>query len=197
MLNLDKTGLEACAAFGYLLATMAMLAVGSSQGSWLNSAGLHTIKFRKPALTRSSMGMSSLLFLMIVIVSGKADHHSEIFFFRFWCIPWCLALSLVFAYLAGPQDVSVDLETRTCQETKGWIFRPRKNVHALSETSCVCILNGEINNIFLLPGGGRDKVFVLGQPFRSKDAPALAQKMADELCLPVKNATWKTLRGLA
>ena len=197
MLNLDKTGLEACAAFGYLLATAVMLAVGSSQASWLDSAGLHTINFRKPALTKLSMGMSSLLFLMIAVVSGTADHHSEIFFFRFWCIPWCLIFSLAFAYLSGPQDVSVNLETQTCQETKGWIFRPRKTVYALSETSCVCILVGEINNVFLLPGGGKDKWFVLGQPFRSKDVPALAQKMGDKLCLPVKKATWKTLRGLA
>ncbi len=197
MFNLDKTGLEACVAFGYLLATTVMLAVGSSQASWLDNAGLQTINFCKPGSTKLSMGMFSLLFLMIAVVSGTADHHAEIFSFRFWCIPLCLIFSLAFAYLSGPQDVSVDLETQTCQETRGWVFCPRKTVYALSEASCVCILDGEINNVFLLPGGGRDRWFTLGQPFRSKDAPALAQKMADKLCLPVRKATWKTLRGLA
>ena len=197
MLHLDEMGLEACAAFSYLLATTVMLAVGSSQASWLDSADLHTISFRKPAPTKLSMGMFSLLFLMTAVVSGTADHHSEKFLLRIWCIPWCLVFSLVFACLAGPQEVSVDLETRTCQETKGWLFCPRKTVHALSEASCVCILDGEINNVFLLPGGGRDRWFILGQPFHSKDAPAVAQEMADKLHLPVRKATWKTLRSLA
>ena len=109
-----------------------------------------------------------------------------------------LPLIVFLAYIAGPQDVLVDLETRMCHETAGWIIYPQKRNLALTEASCLCIFaNGASYYVTLMIGGGTKRYFIIARPITLRQARIIAEPIAEKLHLPVNEVSVKEMIRLS
>ena len=169
--------------------------VGYSQGSWLAASGPHVLSFRKPVLCRVGVGMLAVLFL-----TGTAfflwDEYTTGVSYMPLSIS-CLVVACFFAYVAGPQDVTVDIQSGVCHETFGWLVRPRKRSLALTDASCLATLcSGGTSYVFLMIGGGSKRYFMIAATSSMGEAYSIASPIAQKLHLSIKETTIQGLRRL-
>jgi len=95
--------------------------------------------------------------------------------------------SIFLAYLAGPQDVRIDLATRICYETKGWFFHPRKQTYQLTDASYICAYSGSKSCFAMLRvGNPEDTRFILAMRGSQSAALSFAQDIAGKLHITAK-----------
>ena len=183
----------------YVFTTIVILVVGTLQGSWLDSTDQQVICFRKPKMLRLGAGMASSIFLVAAIFFAlSAVRQFGVLFTWLWNVPLSIFLTALLAFLAGPQDVFIDLETRLCYKIDGWMFHPRKNTYHITEVSSLSICSGgQTYYVFLMIGGGSKQWFLLARPEQKTDAICFAQAIADKLHLPVKETNFRELRELS
>jgi len=184
-----------CALFIYVLAMAVMCWVGFSQGSWLAVSGPYVLNFRKPVFCRVGTGMLAVLFL-----TGAAfflwDEYTTGVSYMFLSII-CLVMACFFAYVAGPQDVTVDIESGVCHETFGWMVHPRKRSLALTEASCLAtVCSGGTSYVFLMIGGGSKRYFMIAATSSMSDAYSIASPISQKLHLSIKETNIQGLRQL-
>jgi hypothetical protein len=157
------------------------------------------MSFRKPWAFRLGSGMASLSCLAAALYFAfEAVGYFGVWQTWLWNIPMCLLMAGVLANAAGPHDVFIDLDARTCQITFGWPLYPRKRTYSLTKASCVGVCpGGSTYFVFLILGGGTNNQFLLARPERKSDALNAAQEFADKLHLPVKETSLKGLRNLS
>lgn len=189
----------------YFVVMIGACLLGLMQASWHDKSDQHIMRFRKPNAFRLGAGMFSLLMLAMALFFALTSTDSvkprdlelAIWFTWLWKVPLSLAMAVLFVYIAEPQDVSIDLETRTCLKTAGWRFHRRRHSYPLTTKTCVCVCSGgQSYYVFLVIGGGTRKSLLLARPERKRDAAGIAQEIADKLSLPAKEATLSTLSRL-
>jgi len=183
--------------FAYVIVTSVICWIGFLQGSWLATANQHVLIFRKPAFYRIGTAMMSLLFLagaIFFILNAQRPHNSGEWVLSVLFLPF----AVLFAYIAGPQDVCVDLETRICHETIGWMIHPRKRSLPLTEASCLSICSDNTSYyVNLMIGGGTKRYFMIARPSSKSQAHKIADPIAEMLHIPVKETTLAEMRQLA
>lgn len=182
---------------GYFVASIATFSVGFLRRNWLSTSDECTLSFRKPICYRVGVGMLSSLFLALafffVVNKYVSDVASKMFFFLS-----CSSFACLLAYIAGPQDVSVDVSTRVCHETAGWMLHPQRRSIALTEKSCVSICADNTSYyVILMIGGGTKRYFIVARPASLNQARLFAEPTARKLHLPVKETTLTALLRLS
>lgn len=186
-------------AFGFLAG--ALFFKGYNQGSYLARSDEHVLSFHRPRLMRLGSGMCGLLFLagavFIVfdpnhIYSGQSDVSFK----------WIMGVMLPFVasfffFMANPQEVRVDLDTRLCHQTSGWILRPKQRTAALTGASLVGVIPSQIYIVTLMIGGGKNCNVTIGQFPVLPMALAFAQEMGNKLHLPFQQITEADLISLS
>ena len=183
----------------YFLVTVVVCIIGFQQGSWLerNCPNTNILSFRKPTFYRLGTAMMGLLFLGFAFFFASAVGYFGVTTWFFF-VPVCLLFTCLFVYTAGPEDVSIDLETRTYQQIKGCMLHPRKRTGTLTDASCVCIVaGGKSYYVNLMVGIGTDLWFLIARSSRMSDAQSFAKEIADKLHLSVRETTFEDLRKLA
>lgn len=188
-----------CSLFGfvYVFAAIIISFVGFSQ-SWFETSNQHVLSFRKPKLMRLGAGTVGLLCLCFPWMIANNTRPSDLAFV--WCSfgTTSVALSGLLAYIAGPQDVLIDLDARTCHGTDGWMFRPRRRICPLSDVSSVYVWAGGYSwYVAIWIGGKKDPVFLLARPASKSAALSFAREIADKMHLPVKETTLGEIRKLS
>ncbi len=180
----------------YVGMTVVTYSIGFLHRNWLVTSEEHRLSFRKPTFYRIGAGMFSLLFLAVGVFVVVDTYVSSIGFKIFFFLS-CSSLAGLFAYIAGPQDVYVDIETRICHETTGWMLHPRKRSLALTENSCVSICADNTSYyVILMIGSGTKRYFIIARPASLSQAHLMAEPTAGRLQLPVKETTLKDLLQL-
>ncbi len=191
----DLTFYEACAGLVYFLATIALLLVGMMQGNRNDKSAEHILSFRRPVALKIAGGM----FILLLLAPDFAFNPITFGFWEFWLffVPTSLLLTVPCILMIGPHDVSIDLQTKTCQVTNGWVFRPRTRRYSLTAASSVCVCSGgEAYYVFLVIGDGTHTRLMLEPVSGKNDAITYAQEIGDRLQLPVKNIPLRQLRSL-
>ncbi len=136
------------------------------------------------------MAMLGLLMLaMTGVFVVKADDFGG-WLAWLWYVPLGILFTLFFAYVAGPQDILIDLEARVCYQTKGWMFHPRKRTYYLTETSSLCACcGGQSCYVFLRIGDAANQRLMLATRSSKQDAYYYGKEIADKLGLPIKATT--------
>ncbi len=180
----------------YAFAAAIISFIGFSQG-WLKTSNQDVLSFRKPKLMRLGSGMIGLLCLCNPWIIMTDTKPSDIMLM--WCTFGAVSIALfcLLSYLAGPQDVLINLNEKVCYGTAGWIFNPRKRICPLSDKSSVCVwASGHSWCVVLWIGGRKDPRFLLGLPSCKSEAITFAKNIACKLHLPVKETTLKEIRQL-
>lgn len=182
--------------FVYLGIMAALLSLGS--GEWLAASSPEEVRFKRPWPLRASAGMFSLLFFSGAGLGATVFASSFGLWIAWgWFVPFCLLLGGLLLCLSGPQEICIDLNTRRCFQTTGWMFFPRENVFSLSETSHICVFRGGSGcYVVLWLNGIKDPKFMLGKTSRLSAALSYAEKLAKPLLLPVQEKTPGEMKAL-
>ncbi len=181
----------------YLLAALVLGCVGIAQGQLMEFVEPTSIRFRKPWTVRLLAGMLGWLFLLSPFLIATGTRPSDLVWA--WCIlaPIFFPLAALLLFLSGPQEVSLNSETRAFQAAQGWPFYPKKQQGYLAEEAYVAVqTNGYIWYVMLRMGGRRQPAYLLAKPITQSASRAFAQEMANKLHLPVKEMTLQELKKL-
>ena len=171
----------------YFLTTLVVGCIGLAEGFQLDVSNPQFLVFQKSSMTRLFSAMMSLMCLGCIGIFANATRPADIETFWWLIAPMCVGVSYFFAYLAGPQDVRIDLESRICYQTKGWFFHPRKQTYQLTQASYLCAYCGNKSCYTMLRiGDPADTRFVLAMRGSQSAALSFAQEIADKLHLPAK-----------
>jgi len=175
----------------YCAVTLILCAASLINLNFLHSSTEKVLDFRKPYLMRISLGMLSLL-LLVVAVQMPADQNGGRNGYAMWYtwMPVCLSLAALIAFLAGPQNIYIDVEARAGYTVKGWFFHPRRQKFRLGDKSFLCLITDHDGYTVLLcvADSARQRAF-LGK-FAAKDAALrVLQEVAEKLDLPIKELT--------
>ena len=181
--------------FAYIGVMLILVCMGYRERLVASSPRL--MDFRNPWPERVSAGMLSLLLLLGAVLGATVLAPGFGLWFTWaWFVPICLLMGALMLYLSGPQDVRIDLDTRMCYGTKGWMLCPQKRVCPLSEASHICVFRGGYGcYVVLWINGIKDPMFMLAKTGTLSEALSYAQKIAIPLQLPVREKTLKEMRN--
>lgn len=192
----DTAFFEACLGLTYFLATIAVSMLGLMQESVQTKSAEHVLSFRSPRLLSVGMGMWGLLCLAMALVFSSNAFNAEASVRWFFCA-MSLLLAVSCAFLTGVQDVSIDLDVKTCQVTRRWMFRQRTRNYCLSAASSVCACPGrESYYVFLVVGDSTYKRFLLERFSVKADAAIFAREVADKLQVAARELPLSRLGSL-
>lgn len=178
----------------YVSVMLAMFFIGLSQ-RWPVKSNERVLNFRKPKMLRLGAGMLGLLCLGSPWIIATGTHPSDLVPVESFFGPVCVGLSCLCAYITGPQDVSIEIDTRTCHAINGWMFHPRRQACPLTDTSSLRVWAGGSSwYVVLWIGGRKEPMFLLARPSRKSDAISVAQEIAEKLHLPLQETTLSELR---
>ncbi len=175
----------------YCAVTTILCAASLINLNFLYSSTDKALDFRKPYLMRTSLGM--LCFLLVVIAvwmpavqSGGRNGYAM---WYTW-MPLCLSIAALLAFLAGPQDIYIDVKARAGYTVKGWFFQPRRQEFSLGDKSFLCLITDHNGcTVLLCVANSARQRAVLGK-FASKDAAVrVLEEVSVKLDLPIKELT--------
>lgn len=120
-------------------------------GNRLKTSTPQTLEFRRPPLLRVGMATGCFLFLVMGILL-PADQTARWHDYAAWYayFPICVAIAVLLAFAAGPQEVCIDLDFRTGYGRAGWPFLAQRRDFAISDTSFLWICPGQKNDYTFL-----------------------------------------------
>ena len=168
----------------YFLTMVVAGIFGLVQGFQFDTSHPKFLLVRKSKMTRLAMGMLSLMCLggLPLIVSAAQPADLEVV--SWLIVPGGIGLFTLFGFLAGPQDVRIDLDTRLCCETKGWFFLSKRRTYPLTDASSVCAHCGNKSCCAILRvGDAANTRFVLAMCGSESAALSFAQVIGKRLHL--------------
>jgi len=182
--------------FIYIGVMLVLLCMGYRDRLVASSA--HQMDFKRPWPERVSTGMLSLLLFLGAGLGATILAADFGFWYTWgWFVPVCFLTGGLMLYASGPQDVCIDLDTRMCYGTRGWMFYPQKRVCPLRETSHLCVFRGGYGcYVVLWINGVKDPMFILAKTSTLSQALSYAERVAIPLQLPVREKTLKEMRNM-
>ena len=116
-------------------------------GNRLKTSTPQTLEFRRPPLSRVGMALFSFLFLVmgVLLPADQAARWHDYTAWYTW-LPICWVMAALIAFAAGPQEVCIDLESRTGYGRAGWPFLAQRQDFTISDTSFLWICPGQRND---------------------------------------------------
>lgn len=188
----------------WVIASLILLSVGESVGSWQKPSQERLMIFRSPKIGRAGMVSLSLWIFSLPVLFAALGAYSprsyvptgrfgySLLVLLYFCMAYGLAALLVWA--TPPQETQIDLDQRACLHRRGWGRQQKTWSFSLEEISAVCVsFRNSGNSIYLnpIPQENQPLRLTLGHfpvngfsPMGPK-ALAFAQEIAETLELPV------------
>lgn len=169
----------------YALAAVGMV-VGASLGTWTYSycQRNQVLIFRKRLLLRLSFGIASLLVAVLPTLLLRS----------FAAGPWlhfgCYAFALVLLLPAGPQDVTLYLQSAAYRSVIGWPLLPSIRGGRLQDFAGIGLLSGRSTiRVIVKAVAPRERLLVLGSFNNEEKAVSFVHRVAEVTGLPVMQET--------
>lgn len=162
-----------------------LIIVALMKGAISTTYSENSIRFQRMLLIRLGYGLMSIGFLILTL-QMLALWNAEDISIKYVYIPCGFICCIVMVYVAGPQDLRIDLTTRACEALQGWPFVPKRTRCSLTEDAFLYVRPGGQSCQVCLDFGKQTKLkFILNEFSLKRDALAYAQEMAAKLSLPV------------